>query len=205
MTENIPPIPPAPHPHANWPQPGASEGYPSHGPDGPIPGNEPPYGPPQPYTPAPQPPYGQHPYPQPQLAPYPPQQYAPAPWAAGPKPKSSGYRVAAGIVGIVLGIWLLIPSISGFEESGEGLMSFVLLVAALGNVTAGIILLATQRSRYQGPPITSLSFAGLALLLGVIGLAVPYFGITLLFFTLLLAVPVLVVMGIGLSREKRGA
>ena len=84
-------------------------------------------------------------------------------------------------------------------------MSFLVLVAALGNVTAGIVLLANQRSRNQGQPITSLSLAGFAVLLGLIGLTVPIFGAALLVTSLLLAAPVLIVMGIGLSREKRGA
>lgn len=196
MTENIPPIPPAP-------QYDAPRGYPSHGPDGPIPGNAPPYGPPQPYTQAPPTPYGQQPYAPPQYAPYPPA----AQWApAGPlKPRSSGFRVAAGIVGIVLGTWLFIPSIAGFSEGSAAFMAFLILVAALGNITAGIVLLANQRGRSQGSPITSLSFAGFALLLGFIGLVVEYYGAALLVTTLLLASPVLIVMGIGLSREKRGA
>lgn len=216
MNENIPPIPPAPQAPKPAPQ-YPSQPYPTQPPEG--------YGPPV-YQAPPQAPqyvaagyqgqpqqYGQPqgyaapgPYPQPLNAPYPPQQYVPAPWAAGrPKPKSSGYRVAAGIVGIVLGTWLFIPSIAGFSEGGVGFMSLLILVAALGNITAGIVLLANQRNRNQGPPITSLSFAGLALLLGIIGLAVTYFGVALLVTTLLLAAPVLIVLGLGLSREKRGA
>jgi hypothetical protein len=196
MNENIPPIPPAPQPPS----------YPSHEQSGPIPGNEPPYGPPQPYAPAPPAPYGQQPYPQPQYAPYPQQQYGqPGYWpqAGRPKAKSSGFRVASGIIGIVLGAFLLMPSIAGFGHGGVDFMAFLILVAALGNITAGIVLLANQRGRSLGPLVTSLAFAGLALLLGLIGLAVPYYGGTLLVFTFLLASPILVVMGIGLSREKR--
>jgi hypothetical protein len=202
LTENIPPVPPAPQPQS----------YPSHGTDGPIPGNEPPYGPPQAYPQAPPAPpvFGQQqPYAPPQYAPYPPQQFPPAvQWApAGPlKPKSSGFRIAAGIVGIVLGTWLFIPSIAGFSEgSSTAFMAFLILVAALGNITAGIVLLANQRGRSQGSPITSLSFAGFALLLGFIGLAVEYFGGALLASTLVLAAPVLIILGIGLSREKQGS
>ncbi|MFF2245909.1 hypothetical protein ACFVTM_17210 [Arthrobacter sp. NPDC058130] len=193
MTENVPPVPPAPeHPYANWPQPGQGS-YPSQGP----------YGPPQPYTP---PGYGQQP---PQYAPYPPQQYPPAaywPQASPLKPKTSGYRVASGIVGIVLGVWLFIPSIAGFSNgSSTAFMAFLVLVAALGNITAGIVLLANQRNRNQGPPVTSLSFAGFALLLGLIGLAVTYFGAALFVSSLLLATPVLIVMSLGLAKEMRTA
>jgi hypothetical protein len=83
-------------------------------------------------------------------------------------------------------------------------MALFVLVAALGNITAGIVLLGFQRGRSQGPVITSLTFAGLALLLGFIGLAVTYYGPTLLVFTFLLGAPILVILGIGLSRETRG-
>jgi hypothetical protein len=200
MTDSVPPVPPAP-------QYDVPKSYPSHGPDGPIPGNEPPYGPPQPYTQVPPAPYGQQPYAQPQYAPYPSQQYPPAAqWApAGPpKPKSSGFRVAAGIVGIVLGTWLFVPSIAGFGEGSTAFMAFLILVAALGNLTAGIVLLANQRGRSQASPITCLSFAGFAVLLGFIGLAVEYYGGALLVTTLLLAAPILIILGIGLSRENRG-
>jgi hypothetical protein len=152
-------------------------------------------------------PHGQQPYAQPQYAPYPPQQYAPQWQPAGPaKPKSSGFRVASGIIGIVLGTWLLVPSIAGFASgSSTSFMAFLILIAALGNITAGIVLLANQRGRTRGAPITSLSLAGFALLLGFIGLGVEYYGAALLVSSLLLATPILIVMGIGLSREKRGA
>ncbi len=192
MNDSIPPIPPA-------------QQYPGNQiPDG--------YGPP-PF--APQPPAGQ-PYPQhgrqpyPYQAPYPQQQYGmyakTAPGWDPNRPKSSGFRVAAGIVQIVCGAWFLVPAIAGFSGgSGTAFMAFLILVAALGNITAGIVLLANQRGRSQGSPITTLSFAGFAMLLGLIGLAVAYFGPALFVSALLLATPVLIVMGIGLSRERRGA
>jgi hypothetical protein len=126
-----------------------------------------------------------------QYAPYAPQYFAPAPqWAppCPPRPKSSGFRVAAGIIGIVLGGWLLIPSIAGFRHTGGTVfMAFLVLLGALGNLTAGIVLLANQRGRTQGAPVTSLSGAGLAILLGVLGMAFPYFGALLFVSSLVLA------------------
>jgi hypothetical protein len=83
-------------------------------------------------------------------------------------------------------------------------MAFLVLVAALGNITAGIVLLANQRGRSRGPVITSLAFAGFAVLLGFIGLAVTFFGGALLVSTLLFGGPILIILGIGLSREKQG-
>jgi hypothetical protein len=224
LTENISPVPPAPQVPEQAPQYQQTQ-YPSQQPpeDYGKPALQPPVQAPQPQYSAP---YGypgaQQAYGQPQGG-YPTQGYpAPGPYAQpqqgtyyqqpgqwappGPlKSRSSGYRVASGIIGIVLGTWLLIPSVAGFGAgSSTAFMAFLILVAALGNVTAGIVLLANQRSRNQGSPITSLSFAGLALLLGLIGLAVTYFGAALFVSSLLLATPVLIVMGIGISREKRG-
>lgn len=221
LTENYPPVPPAPR------QP---EGYPQQAP-GPVQANQPPqypqtapapYGqqpyaqqapgpvqanqPPQYAQPAPAP-YGQQPYPQqpsygqPQYAPYPPQQPTPQ-WApAAAKPTSSGFRVAAGIVGIVLGFILLLASGAGF--GANSIAGLLLLIAALGNITSGIVLLTMQRGKTRGAPITSISFAGFALLAAL--MAVPFIGGAVLLFAVIMATPVLVVMGMGLSREMRAA
>lgn len=90
MTENIPPVPPAPQPQ-NYPpeSPGAGQGY------------QTPYPPTQPYQPAPAYSQGQHAYAQ---APYQqvPQQYARAGYPLQVVPKSSGLRIAAGILGVLL-------------------------------------------------------------------------------------------------------
>lgn len=173
MNESIPPIPPAPR-------------YPGNpGPEG--------YAPPQ---------YAPRPYPEQLQWPY--GAYAKAPHGPGPnRPGSSGFRVAAGIVGIVCGVWFLVPSIAGFQNGGgDAFMAFFILVAALGNITAGIVLLANQRQRGRRAPVASLGFAGLAMVLGLIGLAVPYYGPALLVSAVVLAAPVLIVMGIGLDKEK---
>lgn len=83
-------------------------------------------------------------------------------------------------------------------------MALPILVAALGNVAAGIVLLANQRRRSQRAPVAAPVFAGLAMLLGMIGVAVPYYGPALSVSALALAAPVLIVMGIGLAKERRG-
>ncbi|MFF1880165.1 hypothetical protein ACFVVC_01685 [Pseudarthrobacter sp. NPDC058196] len=197
MTENYPPVPPAPQQQPAGFQPPSPQPYQ---------GNQAPqYG--QPPAPAP---YGQQPYPQqqpygqqPQYAPYPPQQYAPQ-WAPpSAKPKSSGFRVAAGIVGIVLGFFTLIEAGPGFGHNA--FIALLLLIAALGNITSGILLLVTQRGRTRGAPITAISFAGFALLASLMAIAVPYYGGAPFIIDVLLATPVIVVMSLGLSRETRGA
>ena len=204
MTDNIPPAPQQ------------SDG---------LPGYQPPTGPPQPYAQPLPPGYGQ----QPQYAPYPPQQYAhvstfgpphqythvppfgpPHPYAHTPPfwqpgAKSSGFQVAAGIVSIVFGTMLILPAVAGFRSSGIALLALVILLAALGNMASGILLLANQRNRARWAPVTSMSTAGFALLLGFIGLSVDYYGGALLVISVLLAVPVLILLGIGLAREKRSA
>lgn len=189
MTENIPSIPPAPRSGPN---------YPSHAPAGSIRGNEAAYGTPQPYDPSPPVANGQQPqYQHPQYG-QAPLQYASEWYLPGPEPKSSGLRIAAGIVGIVLGTLLLFSALAGFTHNV--IAGFLLLVAALGNVTTGIVLLASQRSRNRGAPITCLSFAGFALLTAL--LAVPFLGGAVLFFAVLLATPVVILLGLGLAREK---
>ncbi|MHC6231747.1 hypothetical protein ACX5I6_19620 [Arthrobacter sp. MMS24-T111] len=191
MTENIPSIPPAPRSVPN---------YPSHAPSGSAPGHEAAYGTSQPYDLSP-PTFGQQPqFQHPQYGETP-LQFAPQWYTPAPEPKSSGLRVAAGIVGIVLGALLLFPALAGFAHNV--IAGFLLLVAALGNVTTGIVLLASQRSRNRGAPITSLSFAGFALLTAL--LAVPFLGGAVLVFAVLLAIPVVILMGIGLAREKSAA
>lgn len=177
MNDSIPPIPPAP-PHQN-------------------PGNRVPDG----YA-APQ--YAPQPYPQQPRQPY--GAYAKAPRVSDPnRSKSSGFRVAAGIVGIVCGVWFLVPSIAGSQNGGgDAFMAFFILAAALGNLAAGIVLLAKHRRRGQRAPMASLGFAGLAMVLGLVGMAIPYYGAALLVSAVALAAPVLVVMGIGLAKERRG-
>lgn len=198
MTDNYPPVPPAPQ---------LPEGQPFQA-SGQFPGGQPPqysqappaqYGQ-QPY--APQQPYNQQPYGQPQYAPYPPQHYAPQWAAAAPaKTKSSGYRVAAGIIGIVLGFFMLIEAGPGFGHNA--FIALLLLIAALGNLSAGIVLLTMQRGRTRGAPITAISFAGFALLSSLMAISVPYYGGAPFIIDLVLATPLIVLMAIGLSRETQ--
>ncbi|MFJ5693505.1 hypothetical protein ACIP9X_06585 [Arthrobacter sp. NPDC093125] len=52
-------------------------------------------------------------------------------WQPTQKSKSSGFRVASGIIGIVLGTWLIVPSIAGFASgSSTASMAFLILIAA---------------------------------------------------------------------------
>lgn len=101
----------------------------------------------------------------------------------------------------MLGTFLLFASMAGFASNP--IAGLLLLVAALGNVTTGIVVLASQRGRTRGVPITSLSFTGFALLAAL--LAVPFLGGAVLFFAVILAAPVAILLGMGLAREKSGA
>lgn len=192
MTENIPPIPPAS---------GPGPSYPSHAPSGSMRGNEPAYGTPQPFNQSPTVLSGhQSQYSHPPYGPATPQ-YASQWYQAAPESKSSGLRVAAGIVSIVLGAFLLFASMAGFASNV--IAGLLLLVAALGSITTGIVLLASHRSRTRGAPITTISFAGFALLAAL--LAVPFLGGAVLFLGVLLAAPVVILLSLGLAREKNGA
>lgn len=180
MNDSIPPIPPSPQHPGN-----------------PVPGG---YAPPQ-Y--APRPPAG-YPYLEQSQLPY--GVYTKDARGLDPKgPGASGFRTAAGVVGIVCGVWFLVPSIAGSQNGGaDTFMAFLILAAALGNVTAGIVLLVNRRQRGRRAPRTSLGFAGFTMALGLVGTALPYYGAALLVSAIALAAPVLIIMGIGLAKEKRG-
>lgn len=201
MTEHVPPVPPADQPHANWPQPGQGS-HPSRGPYGPVPGNEPPYGPPQPYTP---PGLGQQAH-HPQYAPYrPPQQYAPAPQQA----KSSGYRVASGIVAIVLSLLELVffansaYMAAAWSAGAYIITAVVLAILGLGTLTTGIVLLAQHRRRNRITPLVLMALSASAILASAVLLVSELYGAPFLIVSVLLGVPILIVLGIGLSKEKR--
>ena len=173
MTENIPPAPGQGQPQGSW-QPQGSHPQQGH--------------------------FNQNPQPQPGTYFQPPGYWVPV----GPAmPKSSGYRVAAGIVEIVLGLWLFFPAVLGFRDSWE-VLGFLFLVAALGNLIGGIVLLVKHRDRAPAVPVTSLTFAGLAALLVFVALIADFYGAGLATLTFPVVAPVLIVMSLGLAREKRG-
>lgn len=193
MTENIPPVPPAPQPQ-NYPpeSPGAGQGY------------QTPYPPTQPYQPAPAYSQGQHAYAQ---APYQqvPQQYARAGYPLQVVPKSSGLRIAAGILGVLLGTWTFVPSIAALSTGTAIALATLILVSGLANITAGILVLVNQRARTRWAAITLLSTAGFTVLLGLFSLRIDYFGGALIFTVLLLAMPIGILLGMALGKEKRPA
>lgn len=116
-------------------------------------------------------------------------------------PGSSGYRVASSIVAIVLGAWLFLQFLAG--TSVPGFAPFLFLIAAAGTLASAITLLVKQHGRRPEAPALLLGwtlFAFLACFIVALGFGV-YPGT---FVAPLLAVSVLIVTGIGLSREKRG-
>ncbi|WP_454698319.1 hypothetical protein [Arthrobacter humicola] len=144
--------------------------------------------------------YGQAPaYQQPYLgqpafgnAPYPlPGYQRPGPTLA----KSSGYRLASGIVGICMGVWLFFSFLIGVSL-GQSAILILTLIGCFGSIASGIVLLVKQRDRGRGAPITMISVAAAALLLSFAS-----FGQFV--FTFMFALPIFIVMGIGLAREGR--
>ena len=175
MTENIPP---APQPLGGWPQPGQGS-YPSHGLNGPVPGNEPPYGPPQAYAP---PGYGQQPYPpQQEPYPYPGQPYSHQPYSqpgwVAPRPPKTGVRTASGVLAIVLGTYLLLYAVVGDRRrQGPGMASLLFLLA-LACLTAGILVVTLRLNK--GVQVFALACSVVAALFALIAPAVGYYGIVL--------------------------
>lgn len=139
------------------------------------------------------------------------QQYAPGRWVpAGPQlPKSSGYRVASGIIAIVLGCFLFLPAglvlklASDWDYTVAAVVAVLGFASALGSLTSGIVLLAKHRGRRRATPVAVLAFAVLPLLLGLFSL-VGVIGYTILFLVAaVFSIPLIIVMGIGLAKEKR--
>jgi peptidoglycan/LPS O-acetylase OafA/YrhL len=149
-------------------------------------------------------------YQQPQYAPYPPQQYAPVaqPWPPGPK--SSGYRVASGIVAIVLSLFeLIFFANSAYMAATWSVGAYittavVLAILGLGTLTTGIVLLAQHRRRNRITPTVLMALSASAILAAAVLLAGEFYGPPFLILSVLLGLPILIVLGIGLSKEKRG-
>ena len=195
--QNIPPIPP---PYSGQPPQANDQGTPAYG------------EPPQQHGYPGQPPY-QHDYAgvhaplqaPPYRQPYPGQpafEHNPYPIQAYQQPdpaaqKSSGYRLASGIVGIALGVWLFFSFLIGVSL-GQGAALILTLIGCFGSIASGIVLVAKQRDRGRGAPITMISVAGASLLVSFTGFA--QFLLTFMF-----ALPIFIVMGIGLAREARGS
>lgn len=110
-------------------------------------------------------------------------------------PKSSGYRLASGIVGICLGVWLFFSFLIGVSL-GQGAVLILTLIGCFGSIASGIVLLVKQRDRGRGAPITMISVAGASLIISFTGFAQ-------FLFTFMFALPIFIVMGIGLAREAR--
>jgi MFS family permease len=125
-------------------------------------------------------------------------------------PKSSGYRIASGIIAIVLGCFLFLPAIaliayaSSYLYPAAGAIAILALVAALGNLTSGIVLLAKHRGRRRAAPVAVLSIAAFPVLLGLAGFLDGVSYAILLIISAVLSIPLFIIMGIGLAREKRG-
>lgn len=141
------------------------------------------------------------------------QQYAPAGyWVPGgpPRPKSSGFRVAAGIIAIVQGCALMLPAFLASQYSIEAsypaaiVAALFSLTAAIGNLTCGIVLLAKHRSRRRGAPIAVLFFAAFTLLIGLCSILFGMLYAFLLILPAIFSIPTIIVMGIGLAKEKPG-
>ena len=125
------------------------------------------------------------------------------------KGPASGLRVAAGTVAIPLGLYEFTEfskaEVVGrmTEIAGFTFLAFLFLATALGIVTCGIILLARSRIRGRVVPIIGAAFAGLAILLGVADWVYIDYDFSVVLVTCTLAVPVLILLGLALAKEKR--
>lgn len=98
-------------------------------------------------------------------------------------------------MGICLGVWLFFSFLIGVSL-GQSAILILTLIGCFGSIASGIVLLVKQRDRGRGAPITMISVAGVALLLSFAS-----FGQFV--FSFMFALPIFIVMGIGLARESR--
>ena len=132
-----------------------------------------------------QPPFGQHPF-MPQTYQQPGKELR----------SSSGYRLASGIVGIALGVWLFFSFLIGVSLV-QGPQLILTLIGCFGSIASGIVLVAKQRDRGRGAPITMISVAAASLVFSFVG-PVQFL------MTFMFALAIFIVMGMGLAREARG-
>jgi hypothetical protein len=71
-----------------------------------------------------------------------------------PEVKASGRQKAAGIMAIILGVLLLLPALVMLEDSDLGFMAFLIFLAALGNITVGILMLVKLGAQTSWAPVT---------------------------------------------------
>ncbi|TQJ66570.1 hypothetical protein FBY31_0605 [Arthrobacter sp. SLBN-100] len=122
-----------------------------------------------------------------------------------PKTKASGRRTAGGIVGIVLGVFLLVPALVMLEDKHLGFMSFLIFLAALGNIVGGVMMLLKLGTQTRWAPVTLLIAAVAAVMLGIIGPLFLLFNLALLMVSLALAIPIGILILPELAEQRRNA
>jgi peptidoglycan/LPS O-acetylase OafA/YrhL len=129
---------------------------------------------------------------------------------SAPKPPSSGLRVAAGVVAIVLGLWCLGSALVGvlmaidYDGYAEVVVFTVLfLLLGLGSLASAITLLVQHRRKTPAASVAVLALAALALPAALMSTAEGFWGYFSATVTVLLAVPVFILLGISLVKEKR--
>jgi hypothetical protein len=122
--------------------------------------------------------------------------------APGQLPASSGYRVTAGILAIVLSFVLSFGALVSL--SGEApWAAMVLSLASLGNLVAGIVILILHRQRLGIGPNVVLGMAIFGIVAGLIGAVVPIAGPTLGMVIFALAIVILWATSASVAREKQ--
>lgn len=143
---------------------------------------------------------------------FPPQQpLPPAGWAyrlAPVKPASSGYRVAAGIISIVLSLWVTLFyfvtttrfSYYNQPEADDLMLMTLWFICMWGSFVCGIILLAKHRRRGKVVP----SLVAISAACGLFGFAVQsgYYPSLVQVLSMLVAVSVIVLVIFDIRRSR---
>lgn len=115
---------------------------------------------------------------------------------------SSGYRVAAGIVAIVLSFVLSFDAAVSFS-AGNVLPALVISLASLGNLASGIVILVLHSQRAGNGPNIVLGMAIFGILAGLIGAVTPVVGVMLGMLIFGSAVVILWAISASVARDKQ--
>lgn len=122
-----------------------------------------------------------------------------------PEAKASGRQKAAAIMAIILGVLLLVPALVMLEDSDLGFMAFLIFLAALGNITVGILMLVKLGAQTGWAPVTLIIATASVVMLGIVGPMLGLFNLALLMLSLPLTVPIGILLGLELAKQKRRA
>ena len=117
------------------------------------------------------------------------------------EPASSGHRVAAGIVAIVLSFVLSFDAVLNLS-AGNVVPALVISLASLGNLASGIVILVLHRQRSGNGPKIVLGMAIFGILAGLLGAVTPIVGAFMGMLAFAAAIVILWAISSSIAKDK---